>query len=154
MNMMKNRIIAGLAMALMGMTMLGATTFAQKPGRRGELIKKLDLTPAQQAQLKADREKFRTDNAAALAEIKTLRDQLKTQIKNKDVAGAKATKEQLAAKMQALKPAREAMGNQAKQILTPDQQQKLEQLRAERKEKLQERRKEWKDKHPGTGGQG
>ena len=148
MNMKTNRIIAGLAIALIGMVMLGNGAFAQKEGRREAIGRKLDLTDAQKEQIRANREKFKTDNAAALAEIKALREQLKTQIKNKDAAGAQATKEQLKAKMQALKPAREAMGSNMKQILTAEQQQKLERLRAERKENLKERRKEWREKHP------
>jgi Spy/CpxP family protein refolding chaperone len=152
MNMRTNRIFAILAMALIGMVMLGNGAFAQKEGRRGAIARKLELTDAQKERIKANREKFRTDNAAALAEIKALRDQLKTDIKNKDAAGAKATREQLKAKMQALKPAREAMRGEMKQLLTADQQQKLERLRAERREHLKERRKEWKDKHPRKGG--
>jgi protein CpxP len=152
MTMKTNRIFTVLAMALIGMVMLGNGAFAQKDGRRGAIARKLDLTDAQKEQIKANREKFKTDNAAALAEIKALREQLKNQIKNKDAAGAKATREQLKAKMQALKPAREALQGQMKQLLTAEQQQKLEKLRAERREQIKERRKEWKDRHPGKGG--
>jgi Spy/CpxP family protein refolding chaperone len=152
MKMKTNRIVAVLAMALIGMVMLGNGAFAQKDGRRGAIARKLDLTDAQKEQIKANREKFKTDNAAALAEIKALREQLKNEIKNKDAAGAKATREQLKAKMQALKPAREALQGQMKQLLTAEQQQKLERLRAERREHIKERRKEWKDRHPGKGG--
>jgi Spy/CpxP family protein refolding chaperone len=148
-----NRIIAMLTVALVGMMMLGASAYAQNPGRRGDrgqkLAQKLNLTQAQKDQIKANREQFKTTNAAALAEIKALREQMKQQLKNNDREGAKATREQIKAKQQALKPAREATREQMKNILTPEQREQLAKLMAERKERIEARRKEWREKHPG-----
>jgi Spy/CpxP family protein refolding chaperone len=146
----------GIIAVLVGITILGSVAFAQPGGkqrgeRRQEIAQKLNLTPAQIDQLKANREQFKSQNQAALSEIKALREQLKEYIKNHDEANAKATLAQIKAKMQALKPAREALQQQNKGILTPEQQAEFEKLRAERKQKIEERRKEWKENHRKNG---
>jgi Spy/CpxP family protein refolding chaperone len=143
-------------MVLTGMVMVGVTAYAQ-PGRgnrekkREEVAKQLNLTRDQKEKIKASRQEFKNENATALGEIKALREQMKEQMKNKDREGAKATREQIRAKMLALKPARDAMRSQLEQVLTPEQRQQLASLREARKEKMQDRRKEWREKHRGEG---
>lgn len=154
--MKTNRIVTGIVVVLTGMVMLGMSAYAQ-PGRgnrekkREEVAKQLNLTRDQKEQIRTSRQEFKNRNATALGEIKALREQMKEQMKNKDREGAKATREQIRAKMLALKPARDAMRQQLEQILTPEQRQQLASLREERKERMQDRRKEWREKHRGQG---
>jgi periplasmic protein CpxP/Spy len=152
--MKTNRIVTGILVVVTGMLMLSMAAYAQ-PGRgnkerkREQIKKELNLTQDQKDRIRTSRQEFKNKNATALGELKTLREQMKEQMKNKDREGAKATREQIRAKMLALKPARDAMRQQLEQILTPEQRQQLANLREERKEKMQDRRKEWREKHRG-----
>jgi Spy/CpxP family protein refolding chaperone len=156
--MKTNRIVTGIIVVLTGMVMLSVAANAQ-PGRgnkdkerkREEVGRQLNLTQDQKERIRASRQEFKRENATALGEIKALREQMKEQMKNKDREGAKSTREQIRAKMLALKPARDAMRQQLEQILTPEQRQQLANLREERKERMQDRRKEWREKHRGEG---
>jgi protein CpxP len=153
--MKTNGRIVTLAAILAGMVMLGNPAAAQQGGQQGKraekMIEKLNLTPDQQTKIKAIREQFKSQNATSIAEIKTLRNQMKQQMQNKDKDGAKATRDQIKAKMEAMKPAREQMRSQIEQILTPEQRSQLATMKQERKEKMQDRRQERRGKRGGNG---
>jgi protein CpxP len=148
----------GVTMTI-GTLALSTAAFAQK-GKGGEgmhhemeegmgkIAKELNLTDAQKAQIKSLREQFKKDNAATLQDIKSLHEQMKQAMKDKNRDQAKSIREQIQAKMQTLQPARQNLMTQIKAVLTPEQRTKLEQSMAERKgdrKEWKEGRKEWKE---------
>ncbi|HVZ38604.1 MAG TPA: periplasmic heavy metal sensor [Candidatus Kapabacteria bacterium] len=147
---MMNSVVASV---ILGLVVMASAAFAQGPTpkqveRRQAMAKhlkeKLGLSDDQAKQIKALRDQFRKDNSGALQEIKALRDQLRDAIKSNDKTKAKALKDQLKAKMESLKPAREQLRAKVGAILTPEQRDMLEKMRQERKQRRQERREKWR----------
>jgi Spy/CpxP family protein refolding chaperone len=155
---MKTRSLISIVSVLaIGLAVLTSNAFAQNQKREHRkdaakhLADKLNLTDQQKQQIKALREQFRNDNAAALTELKALREQMREAMKNKDKEAAKALREQMKAKMEALKPVREQLRKKIGAILTPEQREMVEKLRAERQEKREDRREKWRKHHGAEG---
>lgn len=158
---MKTRsLLSMVSVMVLGLILIGSVANAQPP--RGEkkhkaakhMGQKLNLTDQQKQQIKALREQFRNANSATLDEIKALRDQMREALKSKDKEAAKALREQLKAKMEALKPAREQLHQQIGALLTPEQREMVEKMKAERKERREDRREKWRKHHGKKDGTG
>lgn len=102
-----------------------------KKGHDGQWMKKLGLSPEQEARMKTAREKFRQDNSAALDSIKTKHQQLK-QLKKDPSTEAQRTqlRSELRQEMAALKSKKEATFSG---ILTPEQTAKMKAMKQEAK---------------------
>ena len=68
-----------------------------------QALAKLDLTEAQKAEIERLKEAFKAKNEGAIEEIKDLREKMRQQQQDGDKEGAKATREQIKTKRQALK---------------------------------------------------
>jgi periplasmic protein CpxP/Spy len=100
------------------------------PGERIEkMAEKLNLSDAQKSQINALQEQFKTQNASTLEELKTLHETARQQMKDKNREGAKATREQIKAKMETLKAAGEQLSSQIRNVLTAEQQAKFDQMK-------------------------
>jgi Spy/CpxP family protein refolding chaperone len=151
--------IAGvlMIMATITMTALAVTQHDGKGKGRGmmngdrieKLASKLELTDAQKAQIKSIQENFQSQNAGTLNEVKTLRETMRQQMKDGNREGAQATRTQLQAKMETLKGAREQMATQIRNVLTADQQAKLDAMKAEHGDRCGGKRHG--DRRKGTG---
>jgi Spy/CpxP family protein refolding chaperone len=143
---MKTSKLFGLFGAIVLIAVMAATStaFAQRGGggQRGEKMKErgakiaehLDLTSAQKDQIKALRQAFRETHASELQALKDLRQQMKEARQAKDREQAEQIREQMKTKMQALKADREQLHSRIQAVLTPEQQQKLAELKAKRTE--------------------
>jgi Spy/CpxP family protein refolding chaperone len=148
-NMMKKRTWLGaLGIAMIGILAAGFVCVAQGRGEghgrggmmggdRGEMVGKamerLNLTADQKARIKALRDGFQQANASTLAEVKALRDQMKSAMEAKDREKAKSIREQMKTKMETLKPAREQLHQQILAVLTAEQKAELEKMKADHK---------------------
>jgi protein CpxP len=150
-NMMKNRTVLGaIGIAIVGILAAGLVCVAQGRGEghggrgmggdrgamMGKALERLNLTADQKTRIQALRTQFQQTNAAALSEMKSLRDQMKSAMEAKDRDKAKSIREQLKSKMETLKPAHEQLHQQILAILTPEQKAELDKMKAERKEKF------------------
>jgi len=142
--------LSTLGIAMMGFMMTGVVASAQGRsfgGNRGEragqvekLADKLNLTTEQKQQIKALREQFQTSNASTLAEIKALREQMKTLREQKNREQMKGLREQMKTKMEALRPAQEQLQAGISAVLTAEQKAQLEGMKTQRRENRGERR--------------
>ncbi len=150
---MKIRSFVGtLAICAMSVALAAPATFAQGGHGRGgghgngdgegKMAEKLNLTADQKAQIKALRDAFKQQNASAIAEVKTLRDQMRDQKQNKDKEAAKATRDQLKAKMEVLRPAHQKLHEQILALLTPEQRAQAEKMHEEHKDRKHDRKKD------------
>lgn len=141
-------LVGTLALCAMSLALVVPSIHAQgEHGKghgkgHGKMFKKLNLTDDQKAQIKALRDGFKQQNASAIAEVKALREKMREQMKSKDTEGAKATREQLKAKMEALRPAHEQLREKIKAILTPEQRAQAEKMREEHKARKHDRKKD------------
>jgi periplasmic protein CpxP/Spy len=107
-------------------------------------LKQLDLTEAQQAQVKEIMSKQRTEMKAAMSERRAHRDEMKSIVEQDTFDSAKA--EQLIAKQQekerAAKLGMLRTQHEIYKVLTPEQREKAKVIRAEWKEKMKERYKQ------------
>ena len=148
---MNSRMMKIVMIAMVAMMATGSVAFAQRgegngkgkgrhKGEQGEMIqkviKRLNLTEAQQAQIKTIRENFKSANAANVEQMKALRTQIKEAQKSGNTALATSLREQMKAKMEAMRPAREQMKAQIMAVLTPEQRAEAEKIMAERKGKV------------------
>ena len=148
-------ILATLGIVVIGAVVMSsvAHTAGRGHGRGGgkmKMFEKLNLTEQQKSQIKALREQFQRDNAAALDRIKALHTQAREYAKAKDRENMKATREQVKTQMEALKPARQRLHEQIMAILTAEQRQQLEQMKTQHKE----HGRKGKGKRDGSKGQG
>lgn len=146
---MKITLLVGtLAIGAMSLALTVPSVYAQgghgkgngKGERHEKMAEKLNLTADQKTQIKALRDAFKQQNASAIAEVKALRDQMHEQMKNKDKEGAKATREQIKAKMEALRPAHQKLHEQILALLTPEQRAQAEKMRQEHKDRKHDRK--------------
>lgn len=136
----------------MGDHKFGREGFGGRHGERGGMggdrmmLRGLNLTEAQKAQLKTIRENNKPD-AATMAELKAIREARKagTAITPEQQARVKAIREQAQAKAKSVR-------EQIQGILTAEQKAKLEQRRTEMKERFEQRRdhRELRQKDPAT----
>lgn len=107
-------------------------------------LKQLDLTEAQQAQVKEIMSKQRSEMKAAMSERRAHRDEMKSIVEQDTFDSAKA--EQLIAKQQekerAAKLGMLRTQHEIYKVLTPEQREKAKVIRAEWKEKMKERYKQ------------
>lgn len=138
--MKTHAIIRTLAVTFVLGALAAGGLFAQGGnGKKGEgkgkkmeqALAKLNLTDAQKTEIDRLQEAFRTQNEGALNEIKTLRETMKTQRRNGDAEGAKATMEQIKAKRSGLKESRQELQNRMMQVLTDEQKAQLKQMKEE-----------------------
>jgi protein CpxP len=107
-------------------------------GMFGEkLAAKLNLSDAQKAQIKDIKKSSREANAAFFQEARATRKEFWTAKKANDTAKMDALKPALESQKAQMKSIRKAEMAQIINVLTPDQQAQLQQLRAERKSKRQ-----------------
>jgi Spy/CpxP family protein refolding chaperone len=112
-------------------------------GKRGEfgafggerLAAKLNLTEAQKAQLKAQRETFKQQNQAFFQSSRDTFKEFRAAKKANDTARMEALKPALQANRAQMKSLRDAQRQQFLSILTADQRAQFDALKAERKEK-------------------
>lgn len=102
---------------------------------RGHFGKKLNLSDAQKSQLKAMKEKFKTDNSSSVKELRALRDQMRQlrQSGSTDKEAFKALREKMKAEATKLRQARRQMRDQMKGVLTPEQLEELKKLKDHRR---------------------
>lgn len=98
---------------------------------RQQMIQKLNLTEAQQAQMKTLKDSFHEHNKGAIDEMKAKFQQLRAlkQSGSADQAQIDALKTEIKAQREALKPQRQAFRDQMSSILTPEQREKLKTLK-------------------------
>lgn len=145
---MKTRSILGtVALLLSGLALTFGIATAQGAdhgpgnGRGGDkVMKELNLTDAQKAQIKQIRDAFKQQNSSQIAQLKSLRDQMKAAREAKNTDQMKSLRDQMKTAMEAMKPAHEKLRADIAAVLTPEQRAKLEQLKADRKENRGERR--------------
>ncbi len=124
---------------------LGASLVLAGPGegshRKGHHIAaKLNLTDVQKDQMRQLRETFRTENEALLTTMRDTRIQLREARRTGNTALAAtlaATAEEQRAE---LRLKRQEMHESTQQILTPEQREKLDAMKAQRGERSKERR--------------
>jgi len=150
---------SSLALAVIALALAVVTVNAQprrgqgqdRPGHvRMKALEKLNLTQAQKDQITSLRDAFKTANQASIEEIKSLREQMREKMKSGDKEGAKAIREQLKAKHEAMKPAREKLHQDVLAILTQEQRDQLAKMKEEMKERRKDHRRGGKGK-PGRG---
>lgn len=141
-NTMKTRsILSTVALVLTGIALTFGTASAQRGGHgRGQgaakmegKMKELNLTDAQKAQIKQLRDAFQQQNSSQMAQLKSLREQMKTARQAQNKEQAKALMGQMKTAMEAMKPAREKLHQDILAILTPEQRAKMEQMKSEGK---------------------
>ncbi len=142
---MNSRMMKLVMIVMVAMMATGSVAFAQRgegkgmkqKGEKGEMIHKviqrLNLTEGQQAQIKSIHSNFKSANAGNMEQMKALRTQMKEARKSGNTAEATTLKEQMKAKMQAMRPAREQMMADIKAVLTPEQRAEAEKMLAEKK---------------------
>jgi periplasmic protein CpxP/Spy len=112
-------------------------------GRGGEfgqrLAAKLNLTDAQQQQLRAQRESFKERNKAFFETTKVTREQFREARKANDTSRLEALKPTLQAQREQMKQLRQQQHEQFLAILTAEQRAQLESLKAQRGERRQRR---------------
>jgi protein CpxP len=113
-------------------------------GQRGEmaerLMQQLDLTAEQKAQVQSLRSAFREQNKATFDKARETFRQFREAKKANDQAAVDALKPQMEAQHTQLKELREAHHAQLLRILTPEQRDRFQSLKAEHKAKRGERR--------------
>lgn len=140
-NMMRSMIVAVIlsAFAATGLFAQGGNGKGKRAGERGQKIEqalaKLDLTDQQKAEIERLREAFKAKNEGAINEMKTLRETMKAQRQNGDADGAKATKEQIKVKREALKKSGEELRQQIMAVLTDAQKAQLNEMKEKGKGK-------------------
>ena len=113
-----------------------------KRGRRGmrrdrglnRMLSKLDLTDAQKSQIQTIRETQRVSNQPTREEAKTL------MMKRRDGSITEAEKARLGDIKTEMRNSAKQTKNSILALLTPEQTQKIEQMKADRKQRMQERR--------------
>ncbi len=149
---------SSLALAVIALALAVVTVNAQPrrgqgqgPGHaRMKALEKLNLTQAQKDQITSLRDAFKTANQSSIEEITSLREQMREKMKSGDKEGAKAIREQLKAKREAMKPAREKLHQDVLAILTQEQRDQLAKMKEEMKERRKDHRRGGKGK-PGRG---
>lgn len=139
---------AAASMIVLAIT-IAATVHAQ-PGHRGgkrehgeqleKMAEKLKLTEQQKTQIKALHDNFKKEHEAQFNEMKSLREQMKALKGSGDTEKAAQLREKMKAAKEALKADREKLQQQIAALLTPEQRQQLEQLKAERKERHEQKK--------------
>ncbi|MEQ9108480.1 MAG: periplasmic heavy metal sensor [Limnobacter sp.] len=118
----------------------------QKHGGMG-MLKQLDLTQAQQAQVKQIMQKQRSDMKTAMSDRRAHREEMKSLVENDTFDAAKA--ERLIAEQQdqerAMKMSMLRTQHEIYKVLTPEQREKAKVIRAQWREKM-------KDRHHGESG--
>jgi periplasmic protein CpxP/Spy len=149
---MNSRIMKIAMIVMISLMTAGSFAYAQhgqgkghgKKDRQGERLQKaierLNLTADQQARIKAIRDNFKTANAATIEQIKALRVQMQEARKSGNKEQAQAIHEQMKAKMESMRPARQQMIEQIKAVLTAEQRAELEKMIAEKKAKKGEKK--------------
>ncbi|MFH1379136.1 MAG: Spy/CpxP family protein refolding chaperone [bacterium] len=119
----------------------------KKDGMREKFIKKLDLSPEQQEQMKKQREAHRAQRKEINRKMKDLQDQLKTELNKEQVNSARV--DGIASEMKGLQSSLVDQRIEAvlsmKNILTPEQYKKMQEL----KEKKKQGKKDIKGKKKG-----
>lgn len=123
-------------------------------GHRGDMMgkamEKLNLSQSQKDQIKSLHESLKSANQAKLDELKSLQEQMRDKMKSGDKEGAKAIREQIKSKREALKPAREKLHQDVLALLTPEQRDQLAKLKKEAKDRRKENRRGGRG-NPGAG---
>lgn len=99
--------------------------------QRKQMMAKLNLTDAQRQQLRQFREQDRTKNRQLFADFRAKRAELK-QLEQANDPKADSVKAELQSMHEQLKAAHEARREQFRSVLTPEQQQMLDQMKSER----------------------
>ncbi|MCO1335058.1 Spy/CpxP family protein refolding chaperone [Microbulbifer sp. OS29] len=141
------QVLGSLTLAGVLVAPLTAMAFGGGEGHQGRgfdhMMRQLELTEGQQAQLKANRESTREARMAQRKQLIELRKQISTAIES---GADQATLDQLSEEFGKLKVQEMAnhkkMREQFKAILTDEQKAKLEQLKSERQESRMKRREE------------
>lgn len=139
-----------VAASMMIVALAITTTLYAQPGHRGgkkghgeqleKLAEKLNLTEQQKTQINTLRENFKKDHEAQLNEMKSLREQMKALKGTGDTEKAAQLREKMKATKQTLNADREKLQQQIAALLTQEQRQQLEQLKAERKERHEQKK--------------
>ena len=146
--MNKSKWITGVAVVALSATMAVAAPEGKRGGHHGRhrggamserLAARLNLSDAQKDQIKAINRQFREDNKAFFesfrADMKAFRDAKQSG----DTATADSLKAKLDAQRGQFKQLHEAQTQRVLSVLTPDQRNQYEQLRAERAQRREQR---------------
>ena len=137
---MKSKIVAAMAVLTLSASLAvaapGEGGHGGKRGRQGEvgakLAQKLNLTAAQQEQIKAIHKQTREENAAFFDTARQTRQELRAAKEANDTARVDALKGTLQSQRAQMKQIRQAEKERVMAILTPEQRTQFEQLQAER----------------------
>lgn len=128
-------------LAFAGVQAEGNEGFHGRHGHRGHmearLAAKLNLTDAQKAQLKSDRQTFREANKDFFAQVKATRQEIHAAKQANDTAKLDSLKATAQSQRAQMKQLRQQRREQFLSVLTPDQKAQLEQMKAEWKAKHQ-----------------
>lgn len=109
------------------------------PGGMMKHLRGLDLTDAQKEQIKGLVDAFHQEHADEFEQMKALHEQARTQRRNDDAEGAKATMQQARELRQSMKADHEELRAAILNVLTDEQRTQLEERKEERKEKCREK---------------
>lgn len=112
------------------------------PGHRGgdheQMMKALNLTDAQKAQVKAIHEKYDAQFKALHQNMKPQMDAMRAARQKGDTAAIRAQREQMRSQMEPMRKLHEQEMAEVRAILTPAQQQQFDAMKAQREQRMKE----------------
>jgi Spy/CpxP family protein refolding chaperone len=143
MNPLKTRFTAWTAVAVLSAASLfaaeGSSGFGHRHGRMGAFLSSLNLTAAQQSQVKSIFQDARQSSQPVRQQLKQTRQSLRAAIQSNDAAQIQQLANTEGSEVGQLAAIRGTAMAKVYQVLTPDQQQKLASLQQARKAARQSR---------------